>query len=103
MPTRDLPAAARRLATAWPLQLQAILRWRPDRFTLTLTALALLGAALILARQVNYGVRIDLDSTIYKDLDSTIYIYVARHLLEGNGFVTLTNKELYVRWAPLYP
>ena len=95
MHIRDLPAAARRLATAWPLQPQAILRWRPDRFTLTLAALALLGAALILARQVNYGVGID--------LDSTIYISVARHLLEGEGFVELTNKEPFVKWPPLYP
>ena len=95
MHIRDMPAAARRLATAWPLQPQAILRWRPDRFTLTLATLALLGAALILARQVNYGVGID--------LDSTIYISVARHLLEGEGFVELTNKEPFVKWPPLYP
>ncbi len=91
---RDLLAAARRLATAWPLQPQAILRWRPDRFTLLLAVLALLGAALILARQVNYGVSIN--------TDSVFYITVARNLLEGEGFVTLT-KELYVQWPPLYP
>ncbi len=95
MPTRDLSAAARRMAIALLLQPQAILRWRPDRFTLLLTALALLGMALILARQVNYGVGIGSDS-IY-------YISVARHLLEGEGFVQLTNKELYVAWPPLYP
>ena len=95
MHIRDLSAAAQRMAIALLLQPQAILRWRPDRFTLTLAALALLGAALILARQVNYGVGID--------LDSTIYISVARHLLEGEGFVQLTNKELYVAWTPLYP
>ena len=89
---RDLPAAARRMAIALLLQSQAILRWRPDRFTLTLAALALLGAALILARQVNYGVGID--------LDSTIYISVARHLLEGEGFVELTNKEPLCEMAP---
>ena len=95
MPTRDLSAAAQRMAAALLLQPQAILRWRPDRFTLTLAALALLGAALILARQVNYGAGLGVDS-IY-------YISVARHLLEGEGFVTVTNKELYVSWAPLYP
>ena len=89
---RDLSASAQRMAAALP---QAILRWRPDRFTLTLAALALLGAALILARQVNYGVGLH--------LDSTIYISVARHLLEGKGFVHLTNKVLYVSWPPLYP
>ena len=95
MHIRDLLAAAQRMAAALSLQPQAILRWRPDRFTLLLTALALLGAALILARQVNYGVGLF--------LDSTIYISVARHLLEGEGFVTLTNKELYMSWPPLYP
>ncbi len=95
MPTRDLSAAAQRMAIALLLQPQAILRWRPNRFTLLLTALALLGMALILARQVNYGVGIGWDS-IY-------YISVARHLLEGEGFVELTNKELYVAWPPLYP
>ena len=95
MPTRDLSAAARHMAAAMLLQPQAILRWRPDRFTLTLAALALLGTALILARQVNYGVG------LHADLIG--YISVARHLLEGNGFVILTNKELYMSGAPLYP
>ena len=89
---RYLLAAAQRMAAALP---QAILRWRPDRFTLTLAALALLGAVLILARQVNYGMIIT--------KDSIIYISVARHLLEGEGFVRLINKELYVIWPPLYP
>ncbi len=95
MPTRDLSAAARRMAIALLLQPQAILRWRPDRFTLLLTALALLGMALILARQVNYGVGFH--------VDTPLYISVARHLLEGEGFVKLTNKELYVKFPPLYP
>ena len=85
-------AKSQRMAAALP---QAILRWRPDRFTLTLAALALLGTALILARQVNYGVRIG--------ADSIHYISVARHLLEGEGFGQLTNKEPYLYWPPLYP
>ena len=92
---RNLLAAAQRMAVALSLQSQAILRWRPDRFTLTLTGLALLGAALILARQVNYGVGLG--------LDSIHYISVARHLLTGEGFVEFTNKELYVALPPLYP
>ena len=95
MPTLDLPAAVRRMTAALPLQPQVILRWKPDRFSLTLAVLALLGAALILARQVNYGIGLH--------SDSIFYISVARHLLEGEGFVTLTNKELYVAWPPLYP
>ena len=92
---RNLPAAAQRMAAALSLQSQAILRWQPDRFTLTLAALAFLGAALILARQVNYGVGLH--------VDSPLYISVARNLLEGEGFVEFTNKELYVKWPPLYP
>ena len=92
---RDLLAAAQRMAATLSLQPQAILRWRPDRFTLTLAGLALLGAALILARQVNYGVGLG--------LDSIHYISVARHLLAGEGFVEFTNKEPYVALPPLYP
>ena len=95
MHIRDLPAAARRMAIALLLQPQAILRWRPDRFTLTLAALALLGAALILARQVNYGVSIN--------LDSIHFITVARNLRAGEGFVEQAIKTAYVLWAPLYP
>ena len=95
MHIRDLPATARRMAIALLLQSQAILRWRPDRFTLLLAALALLGAALILARQVNYGVSIN--------LDSIHFITVARNLRAGEGFVEQAIKTAYVLWAPLYP
>ena len=95
MHIRDLSAAARRLATAWPLQPQAILRWRPDRFTLTLAALALLGAALILARQVNYGVSIN--------TDSINFITVAKNLLAGEGLVELWTKTDFILTSPLYP
>ena len=86
-------AKFQRMAAALP---QAILRWRPDRFTLTLTALALLGAALILARQVNYGVDLMFG-------DSAVYISVARHLLMGEGFVDMMDKTPYEKWPPLYP
>ena len=92
MHIRHLSAAAQRMAAALP---QAILRWRPDRFTLTLAALALLGAALILARQVNYGVSIN--------TDALGYITVARNLLEGEGFVQEAVKTAYTLWSPLYP
>ena len=95
MPAHTRPAS-RHTAIALLLQTQAILRWRPDRFTLTLAALALLGAALILARQVNYGVGLMFG-------DSAIYISVARHLLMGEGFVDIMDKTLYVKWPPLYP
>ena len=96
MHIRDLPAAAQRMAIALLLQPQAILRWRPDRFTLTLAALSLLGATLILARQVNYGVSII-------NTDSIVFITVARNLLAGEGLVERSTKTAYVLWPPLYP
>ena len=94
MHIRDLSAAAQRMAIALLLQPQAILRWRPDRFTLTLAALALLGATLILARQVNYGMSIQ--------VDSTSFITVARNLLAGEGFVELSTKTDFILTPPLY-
>ena len=95
MHIRDLSAAAQRMAAALLLQPQAILRWQPDRFTLTLAALALLGTALILARQVNYGVSIG--------WDSMNFITVARNLLAGEGLVELSTKTDFVVTPPLYP
>ena len=85
-------AKFQRMAAALP---QAILRWRPDRFTLTLAGLALLGAALILACQVNYGVSID--------FDSINFITVARNLLAGEGFVDQATKTDFIMTPPLYP
>ncbi len=95
MHIRDLSAAAQRMAAALLLQPQAILRWQPDRFTLTLAALSLLGTALILARQVNYGVSIG--------WDSMNFITVARNLLAGEGLVELSTKTDFVVTPPLYP
>ena len=40
-------------------------RFRPDRVTMLVAALAILGAALILTRQVNYGVGVSTDSLAY--------------------------------------
>ena len=42
-----------------------VARLRPDRLTALLAALAVLGAALVLTRQVNYGVAIGTDSLAY--------------------------------------
>lgn len=70
-------------------------RLRFDNFTLFLAALAALGIVSVLLRQVNYGVGID--------LDSTIYISVARNFLDGHGFVQWLNKEPYLYYSPLYP
>ena len=67
---------------------------RPDNFTLLLAFLGVLGAALVLARQVNYGVGLT--------ADAVNYISVARSLLDGNGF-TEFNGDIYHGWPPLYP
>ena len=52
-------------------------RIRPDRFTLFLIGVAVLGAGLVLARQVNHGVALF--------WDSTGYIITARDLSAGAG------------------
>ena len=67
---------------------------RPDGFTLLLAGLGLLGAALALARAINYGVGLE--------WDATIYISVARSLLAGNGFTNFTGN-IYHAFPPLYP
>ena len=69
-------------------------RRRPDNLTLLLAALGILGAALVLARQVNYGVGLT--------ADSVSYISVARSLLDGNGFIQF-DGDIYHKWPPLYP
>ena len=70
---------------------------RPDRFTLVLTALAVLGGALVLSRQIAYGVGVE--------WDSINYLSAARSLLAGDGFVQVVQEVAgaYARWPPLYP
>jgi len=70
---------------------------RPDRFTLVLAGLAVLGGALVLARQVAYGVGVE--------WDSINYLSAARSLLAGDGFVQVVQEVAgaYARWPPLYP
>lgn len=70
-------------------------RFKPDRFTWMLVALASLGVAFVLARQVTFGVGLT--------WDPLNYIVVARNLVEGNGFVQLFADKEYTRWPPLYP
>ncbi len=69
-------------------------RPRFDWFTLSLAVLGLLGAALVLLRQANYGVGMG--------GDSTLYIATARSLLEGNWFVSPWGVR-YENAAPLFP
>ena len=65
----------------------------PDRMTLLIALAALLGAALVLARQVTGG------PTLFAD--SIFFIAVARSLLAGDGFVGLWD-EIYINEPPLY-
>ncbi len=67
---------------------------RPRPFTLLLTALSLLGAGLVLARQISYGVGLD--------WDPVYYISVARNLADGAGF-TGFDGHTYSLQPPLYP
>ena len=70
----------------------------PDRGSqnhdLLLLAAAALGAVLVLARQVPYGVGLH--------WDSFIYVSVARNLLAGEGFRDYVGS-VHVSWPPLYP
>ena len=70
---------------------------RPDRITLLLLALSLLGGGLALARTSFWGVGLG--------NDAVNYIAVARNLLEGEGFVGYLENDysLYIWWPPLYP
>ena len=67
---------------------------RPDRLTLLLAAIAVLGAGLVLAREATYGVGLH--------FDSAWYLTTARNLLEGDGFVQAGGVR-YENWPPLYP
>ena len=62
--------------------------------TLLLAAVAALGAVLVLARQVPFGVGLH--------WDSGNYLASARSLLAGEGFREYSGA-VYVSWPPLYP
>ena len=66
----------------------------PDRLALLIAAIALLGAAHALARQIGYGVG------LYAD--SINYIAAARSLLAGDGFANY-GGDPYILYPPLYP
>ena len=70
------------------------MRYIPSTATLLTAAIALLGAALPLARVVNHGVELS--------WDAINYAAVARSLLDGAGFVNY-NGTPYTEWPPLYP
>ncbi len=74
--------------------IERMARFRPDGSKWLLAVLAVLGAALVLAREVTYGPGLH--------WDSINYIGVARNLLAGDGFVEISGS-LYASWPPLYP
>ena len=69
-------------------------RFRPDGFTVLLAALSVLGVALVLAREITYGVALS--------PDSITYIAAARNLLAGQGYSSIWGDPL-TWWPPLYP
>lgn len=69
-------------------------RFRLDRPTVLVAAAAVLGVALVLAREATYGVMLT--------HDSISYVVAARNLLAGEG-LTLYNGRVYVVQPPLYP
>ena len=66
----------------------------PDRFTLFLIAVAVLGAGLVLARQVTYGVSLH--------SDSVQYLSAAQGLLAGDGLINAAGAP-FEWWPPLFP
>lgn len=69
-------------------------RFRLDRLTVLTAAVAVLGVALVLAREATYGVMLT--------HDSVNYVVAARNLLAGEG-LTLYNGGVYIAQPPLYP
>ena len=66
----------------------------PGGHTLFLVAVAALGAALALAREVTHGPALH--------WDTINYLAVARNLLAGEGFLNYDGTP-YTLWPPLYP
>ena len=67
---------------------------RTAPFTILLVVLSLLGAGLVLARQISYGVGLD--------WDPVYYISVAHNLAGGAGFTGFDDR-IYSVQPPLYP
>ena len=70
-----------------------VFRRRPDRFTLLVAAIALLGVGLVLGREVTYGPGVG--------WDAVVYMSVAQSLLDGQGFAQFTGS-LLTPFPPLY-
>ena len=69
-------------------------RWRRYAGHAGLAALALVGALLVLARQINFGVGLR--------WDSAVYVHMARRLLQvGEPFLGLDGQTI-AQWPPFY-
>lgn len=69
---------------------------RPDGLALAIVAIALLGAGLVLAREITYGVAFT--------WDSVNYLGAARELLTVGDFArALEEREPFTTWGPFYP
>ena len=77
-----------------PLRSLAASRRWPERPTLFAAAAGVLGAALVLAREISHGPGLG--------PDSVIYVEVARNLLEGEFFTQRYGDPLILQ-PPLYP
>ena len=69
-------------------------RVRPAAFLLLLTALAVLAAGLVLAREVTWGPGLR--------SDAVGFIGLARNLLAGEGYTYLSGRS-QTNWPPVYP
>ena len=69
-------------------------RFRPDRLTLLMIAIAALGTALLLGRELALGVMLSPDTAHYTG--------AARSLLSGEGLLEISGRP-YTKWPPLYP
>ena len=69
-------------------------RWRRRAGYAGLAGLALLGALLVLARQINLGVGLS--------FDSAAYVHMARLLQAGEPLLGFDGQTVYTLWPPLY-
>ena len=69
------------------------MRFRLDTFTMLLAALSALGIALVMAREITYGVTMD--------IDAIHYLAGARNLLAGEGYSDMSGSPV-TGWPPLY-
>ncbi len=73
---------------------------RPDRFTLLLIAIAMLGAGLVLAREATWGVSLSWDSVQYVATARNLADHPLEFIQTGGAH---RDEDAYRFWPPLYP